>query len=90
MIIMRRKDGDLSKLSIFNVIKHFDGRQDASAIGLSTLTADTMLATTGNSTLSAITILATTGNNTLSAVTMLITIRNSTLSAVMMLATIEA
>ena len=73
MIIMHRKDGNLSKLSIFNVIKHFVGRQDASAIGLSTLSADTMLATTGNSTLSAITMLGTTENDTLSADTMLAT-----------------
>ena len=74
MIILCQKDGDPSILSIFNVIKHSVGRQDASAIGLSTLTADIMLATTGNSTLSADTMLTTTGNNTLSAVMMLATI----------------
>ncbi len=42
-----------SQILIFYILKHSVGRQDASAIGYSTLTAVVMLVSTGNGTLSA-------------------------------------
>ena len=43
MIIRRREDGHHCGFSIFYIIKHSDGRQDAFSFCTSTLTADRML-----------------------------------------------
>ena len=76
-------------ISIFYVLKHSDGRQDASAIRESTLTAVRMLAPTGNNTLTVDRMLTPIGECTLTRDIMLAPTRNNTLTADRMLPQME-
>ena len=87
--ILCREDGHHYGLSIFYVFKHSVGRQDASSICACTLTADRVLATTGQSTLTADIMLASTGQSTLTADRVLASTGNDTLTADKMLAQLE-
>ena len=65
--ILCREDSHYYGFSIFHIIKHSDGRQNASSFCASIVTADRVLDATGRRTTTAVRVLDAMGWNTLTA-----------------------